>query len=478
MSFIEQHGLWTPQQAEAARAVEQRIQADGLETIRFSFPDQHGILRGKTLVASALGGAFSAGISVPSSLLMKDTAHRTVISIFSAQNSTGMTEVRGSADIIMVPDPTTFKILPWAHATGWMLCDLYFRDGRKVPFATRHICRDALSRLTDAGYAFMTGLEVEFHLTRLENPRLAPEDAGQPAIAPDVSLTHRGYNYLTELNYDQLEPILDILRKNIQGLGLGLHSMEIEFGPSQVEMVFKVAEGIQSADDMVLFRSAVKQVCRRHGYHASFMCRPRLPDVMSSGWHLHQSLKVLSSGANAFVPDNSAAPLSETGLFWLGGLLEHAAAATVFSTPTINGYKRYRPFSLAPDRAIWGMDNRGVMLRVISAQNDPASRIENRVGEPAANPYLYLASQVIVGLDGLARRTSPGTPADEPYGTPAPLLPTTLARAVEALEHSSVFRTAMGDGFINYLTEIKKSEIKRYELEVSEWEQREYFDMF
>lgn len=478
MSFIEQHGLWTQQQAEAAHAVAQRTQADKLETIRFSFPDQHGILRGKTLVASALGGAFSAGISVPSSLLMKDTAHRTVISIFSAHNSTGMTEVRGSADVIMVPDPTTFKVLPWAAQTGWMLCDLYFRDGRKVPFATRHICRDVLSRLADAGYAFMTGLEVEFHLTRLDNPRLAPEDAGQPAAPPDVSLTHRGYNYLTELNYDQLEPILDILRQNLQGLGLGLHSMEIEFGPSQVEMVFKVAEGIQSADDMVLFRSAVKQVCRRHGYHASFMCRPRLPDVMSSGWHLHQSLKVLSSGANAFVPDTPTAPLSDTGLFWLGGLLEHAAAATVFSTPTINGYKRYRPFSLAPDRAIWGMDNRGVMLRVISGQSDPASRIENRVGEPAANPYLYLASQVIVGLDGLARQTSPGIPTDEPYGAPAPLLPTTLARAVDALDHSSVFRATMGDAFINYLTEIKKSEIKRYELEVSEWEQREYFDMF
>lgn len=478
MSFIENHTLWTDRQKEAARDAEQQIRANGLETIRFSFPDQHGILRGKTLVASALGSAFSAGISLPSSLLMKDTAHRTVISIFSAQNSTGMTEMRGSADVIMVPDPTTFKILPWAPQTGWMLCDLYFRDGRKVPFATRHICRDALTRLEEAGYGFMTGLEVEFHLTRLDNPRLAAEDAGQPAVAPDVSLTHRGYNYLTELNYDQLAPILDILRTNIQALGLNLLSMEIEFGPSQVEMVFKVAEGMQPADDMVLFRSAVKQVCRRHGYHASFMCRPRLPDVMSSGWHLHQSLKTLSTGDNAFVPPDNTAPLSATGMHWLGGLLHNAAAAAVFSTPTINGYKRYRPFSLAPDRAIWGMDNRGVMLRVLSAPADPASRIENRVGEPAANPYLYLASQVIAGLDGLANQISPGIAADEPYGTPAPLLPTTLARAVDALEHSSVFRNAMGESFISYLTDIKKAEIKRYELEVSEWEQREYFDMF
>lgn len=478
MSFIERHGLWSARQTEAARDVEQQVKADSLETIRFSFPDQHGILRGKTLVVSALAGVFSAGISIPSSLLMKDTAHRTVISIFSAENTTGMMEVRGSADVIMVPDPTTFKILPWAPSTGWMLCDLYFRDGRKVPFSTRHIFQDALSRLADAGYGFMTGLEVEFHLTRLDNPHLAPTDAGQPATPPDVSLTHRGYNYLTELNYDQLEPILDILRKNIQSLDLALLSMEIEFGPSQVEMVFKVAEGIHSADDMVLFRSAVKQVCRRHGYHASFMCRPRLPDVMSSGWHLHQSLKDLATGKNVFIPDSNASALSETGMYWLGGLLDNASAAAVFSTPTINGYKRYRPFSLAPDRAIWGMDNRGVMLRVLAAPADQTSRIENRVGEPAANPYLYLASQVIAGMHGIANRIIPGLPADAPYETPAPLLPTTLARAVEALEHSNVFRNAMGDVFINYLIEIKKSEIKRYELEVSEWEQREYFDMF
>ena len=116
---------------------------------------------------------------------------------------------------------------------------------------------------------------------------------------------------------------------------------------------------------MVLFRSAVKQIARRHGYHATFMCRPKLPNVFASGWHLHQSIVSRASGENAFMAKDRGEALSPFGRAYLAGLLEHARASTVFTTPTINGYKRYRSYSLAPDRAIWGRDNRGVMIRVL-----------------------------------------------------------------------------------------------------------------
>src|SRR5262245_63338360 len=109
-----------------------------------------------------------------------------------------------------------------------------------------------------------------------------------------------------------------------------------------------------------------------------------------------------------------------------GGLLAHARATAAFTTPTINGYKRYRPYSLAPDRAIWARDNRGVMVRVIGQPGSPATRLENRVGEPAANPYLYVASQIYSGLDGIARRLDPVPSADTPYETHATLLPNNL----------------------------------------------------
>src|SRR5207302_10114102 len=114
---------------------------------------------------------------------------------------------------------------------------------------------------------------------------------------------------------------------------------------------------------------------------------------------------------------------------FLAGLLAHARAAAAFTTPTINGYKRYRSYTLAPDRAIWGRDNRGVMIRALGGAGDAATRLENRVGEPAANPYLYLASQIVTGLDGVERSLDPGPSADTPYETQMPLLPKTLEEA-------------------------------------------------
>ena len=120
-----------------------------------------------------------------------------------------------------------------------------------------------------------------------------------------------------------------------------------------------------------------------------------------------------------------------TGRHYLGGLLAHARAAAAFTTPTVNGYKRYRPYSLAPDRAIWARDNRGVMIRVMGQPGDAATHLENRVGEPAANPYLYLASQIYAGLDGIARKLDPGPSADTPYETAAPLLPNDLGEALD-----------------------------------------------
>ena len=202
---------------------------------------------------------------------------------------------------------------------------------------------------------------------------------------------------------------------------------------------------------MVLFRSAVKQIARRHGYHATFMCRPKLPNVFASGWHLHQSLVSRASGENAFMSKDGGEVLSPFGRHYLAGLLQHARASAVFTTPTINGYKRYRSYSLAPDRAIWGRDNRGVMIRVLGGANDPATRLENRIGEPAANPYLYMASQILSGLDGVDRTLDPGPSADTPYETKANLLPKTLREAVSALQGRSVLSRGAGRGVCRLL---------------------------
>jgi glutamine synthetase len=170
-------------------------------------------------------------------------------------------------------------------------------------------------------------------------------------------------------------------------------------------------------------------------------------------------------------------------------LLQHAVACAAFATPTVNGYRRFRPNSLAPDRATWCYDHRGVMLRVLGGRDDPATRLENRVGEPAANPYLYVLSQIIAGLDGMEKKLDPGPADEEPYAADRPRLPKNLSAALDALEHDSLFRTQLGDIFIDYFVKLKRNEVGRFAAwlkeqgvpdagEPTEWEQNEDFDFF
>jgi glutamine synthetase len=459
----------------AAQALKE-IDAHDLKAVRFSFADQHGVLRGKTLAATQAKEALERGVTVTSTLLLKDTSHKTVYPAFTPGGGMGMPELQGAADVLMIPDASTFRILPWAPDTGWFLCDLAFQDGRPVPLSTRSLLKNALQQLNSKGYNLVCGLEVEFHVFRIVDERLAPEDAGQPGTPPEVQLLTTGYQYLTEQRYDQIDPVVELLRKNLASLGLPLRSYEVEFGPSQFELTLGPQPAMECADAMMLLRSAVKQVARRHGYHATFMCRPKLPNVMSSGWHLHQSLQDASTRRNSFASEKEG--LSETGKRYLAGLLAHARGACAFSTPTLNGYKRYRPYSLAPDRVVWGQENRGALLRVVSTPGNPGTRIENRIGEPAANPYLYIASQVYSGLDGLSARLPLPPSADTPYEAKADLLPRTLSEALECLRSDEVLCAGFGRSFVDYFCRIKQAEIDRFNLEVSDWEHREYFDLF
>src|SRR5579863_1745682 len=433
-TFVDRHGLWTDAQARQANAVAQAIKRNKLELVRFSFADQHGVLRGKTVIAADAPAMLAGGVSMTTTLLAKDTAHKTAYPVFTPGGGFDMAEMQGAGDFVMVADPATFQVLPWAPNTGWFLCDMFFPNGKPVPFSTRQILRDALSQLKTAGFDYLAGLEVEFHLFKLENPRLTPEDATWPPRAPEVSLLNQGYQYLTESRFDQFDAALEPIRRGITALGMPLRSVEVELGPSQCEFTFRPQVGLDAADTMILFRAATKQIARRRGLLASFMCRPAQPNLFSSGWHLHQSL-IDKKGINAFV-GNARAGLSALGLNYLGGLLTHAQAAAAFTTPTVNGYKRYRAYTLAPDRAIWARDNRGVMVRVIGQPGDPSTHLENRVGEPAANPYLYMASQIYAGLDGIAHKRNPGPSADTPYEAKAQALPKNLGEAVAALRSS------------------------------------------
>ena len=461
--FVARHRLWTETQTQAAAEVAERIAKLGV--VRFGFSDAHGVVRGKTLVATEAAGALRSGVTCTLTMLLKDLSGRTAFPIFQRGGD-------GAGDMVLVADPTTFRVLPWAPHSGWILCDLYRTDGSPHPFSTRAVLRGMLARLGERGLAWRAGLEVEFHLLKCADAISATDHIAMPGPPPRVTPLNHGYQYLTELRYDAIEPLMEMLRANLQGLGLPLRSLEIEFGPSQVEATFGATTGMEPADLMLLFRSATKQIFARAGYLASFMCRPQLPHTASSGWHLHHSIEDSATGCNLFP---HADGLSKLARGWLGGLLRHAAAATAFSTPTINGYKRYMPNSMAPDHVVWAYDNRAAMVRVVGQPGDPATRLENRVGEPAANPYLYMASQIAAGLDGIATGADPGPSADTPYSADAPTLPKTLMDAIAALRDDACFRSAFGDRFVDYFVHLKEFEIGRFLSAVTDWEHREYF---
>ncbi|MBB2975349.1 glutamine synthetase [Microbacterium endophyticum] len=479
--FIGRHELWSEAQYAAAGQMRRVMDELGIEMVRFSFVDQHGILRGKTLARAAVATALRSGVTAPSSLLLKDTSGQSVFSVFSEETGVGVTGFSGAGDIVLVPDPETFRVLPWTERTAWVLCSLRFPDGSPVPFCTRTILHNELDALAARGFGMTVGAELEFHVFRDAGEELTPAHVGAPGRPGNVVEAHpttRGAQLLHEEGLDELQPLVDALYRGLTLLDLPLRSIELEFGPSQLEITMEAGDAARIADAIVLCRSAVRRICAANGYHATFMSRPQGAEGASTGWHLHQSLYELATGAHAFVPDAAGTTLSLTASAYLGGLLAHAAAAASFTTPTVNGYKRYQPFSLAPDRIAWGIDNKGAMIRAVGGAGDPATRLENRSGEPAANPYLYIASQIISGLDGMERGLIPPAPTTDPYMTDATPLPASLSEAVDALVVDDVFRAALGDTVVDWYATIKRAEYARYMRHVSDWEQREYFGIF
>ncbi len=474
--FIARHQLWSPEQQDAATRIRREIEEKGLRQVRIAWCDQHGILRGKTLEIPHFLSVLRQGKDFQTATLIFDTTNNPVVPPFGA-SALGDPRMTGLPDGVLVPDPLTFRVLPWLTGTGWILSEMHYRSGERVPFDTRGVLKDQLGRLAEEGFEYVAGIEMEFYLTKLEDPMLSFEDCGYPPTPPRVSAVGHGFQYLTESRGDEIEPILSILRDNLVELGLPLSTIEDEWGPGQTEFTFEPLTGSATADAAVLARTAIKQLARRNGYHATFMARPALPNAFSSGWHLHQSLRS-DTLANAFAGTTGEELLSQTGLNFMGGLLQHALACSVLTTPTINGYKRYRPDSFAPDRVAWAEENRGAMVRVAGGRGDGNTHLENRIGDPAANPYLYLASQIAAGRDGLKRKLDPGASADEPYLTDAVSLPATLEQAVGHFSESTLLRAEFGEAFVDYLAMIKRHEVARFNAAVTDWEHREYFEVY
>lgn len=445
-----------------------QVKSTGIETVRLCFVDQHGILRGKTIVADALKGAFKDGIGAPSTLLLKDTAHRTVFPVWGTPEQTPFA---GASDIIMQPDPARFFPLPWAPHSAILLCDVTQTDGTPIAFCSGEVLRYAIDQLSAAGYAATFGLEVEFQVFQRIDDALGHHEATIPSAPIKTQNLTQGHQFLTETRYSEAEPLLDDLRRMAEALGFEPRSMEIEMGPSQFEFTFAPSDPATQADRFVLFRTMVRELCHARGLHASFMAKPGLPNAAANGWHIHQSLQD-QSGENLFRGD----AVSDIAGGWIAGLLSHAPGACLMTNPSVNSYKRFTPFQLAPNAVLWGRDNRGAMVRAL-LNDTSAARIENRVPDTMANPFFAFAAQILSGLDGIKRGLKPPAPSENPYDPKAERLPETLGQAIAAFEACPLWQSTLGASFVQYLATLKRAEWDRYRTAVSQWEHQEYFGL-
>ena len=245
---MARYGLAGPERPYGVDEVAARIRELGLRTVRLAVVDQHGVPRGKMMSPEAAIAAMSDGLDFSGAIYSLDTGNQVFVPAFARGGGFGIAEFTGFPDVVLVPDPGTFRVLPWADRTGWMLCDVYFGNGQPVPLAGRGLLRRVLAELGEAGYDYLAGLEVEFSIVIRSPEQLAPENAGFTPPPPPVSVFERGYQFLSEVRLDSMGETLEAIRDALSDIGLPPRSLEDEWGPGQLEFSFAPMAGLDAAD--------------------------------------------------------------------------------------------------------------------------------------------------------------------------------------------------------------------------------------
>ena len=379
-------------------------------------------------------------------------------------------------DYMAVGDPSTLTLVPWMPGYARIVCEGHMR-GEPWHYDPRVVLRKQTERLKERGWTLYTGLEPEFFLLSQENGSLGPADATDDLEKPCYDFKglsrQRGF----------LERITDVLGK----VGLNVYQIDHEDANGQFEINFFHEDCVSSADNITFFRMAAVEIAREGGMICSFMPKP-FSNRTGNSMHIHHSIND-DGGANLFMDedDPKGLGLSKLAYQFLGGLMAHAPALTALAAPSVNSYKRLvvgRSLSgatWAPAHISYGPDNRSAMVRV------PFGRLELRLSDSGANPYLVTAALIAAGLDGVERDLDPGEPrtenlyalSGEELGVKGiDLLPHTLNQACDALEADDVICDALGRDFAREFIEIKRQEWDNYNRHVSDWEVERYLEFW
>ena len=398
------------------------------------------------------------------------------------------------SDMILRPDPKTFQVLPWTHKdtaldgqtlgqpTARLICDVNTPDNRPFEGDPRAILKREMARAKEKGFIFNTGPELEFFLFKVKDGR------------PSVCIDDFG-GYFELLSTQKLQVINEIVYY-LNLMDFDVEAYHHEVAPSQYEVNPRFCEALLSADKVQMIKYVVKTIAARHGLYATFMPKP-LHGVCGSGMHVNQSLFTLD-GENAFYDPNGKWELSETALYYLSGLLNHAREFCAIQASWVNSYKRLVVGYEAPVYVAWASMNRSALLR-IPAGRGKSTRIEMRNPDPAGNPYLQFAVMLAAGLKGMEEHQAPPEPVEKGLEQPAapPLrlrlpepivgniyklsqkerdakgiksLPSNLGEALYHMEKSEFMWKTLGSNLMNHFLTVKKKEYDEYRTQVTEWE--------
>jgi len=393
--------------------------------------------------------------------------------MFDGSSIEGFVRIEES-DMLLKPDLTTFRILPYDDEGGRiarLLCDIYTPDEQPFAGCPRLTLKRQLDRAGKLGFSMMAGCEAEFFLFEQ-----SPE--GWP-----TTVTHDSAAYFDLGPVDKGEEIRRVIIEQLVEMGFEVEAAHHEVATGQHEIDFRYADALATADNLATFKFVVRNVANRHGFLASFMPKP-IEGVNGSGMHTHQSL--FRGKQNAFFDPKAKFQLSSTALGYVEGLLQHARGFCAITNPLINSYKRLVPGYEAPVNVAWSMRNRSPLIR-IPDRRGLGTRCEVRMPDPSCNPYLALTVQLAAGLDGIERKLKAREPVNRNIFTMSyrdrrkyriDELPRDLHEALELFEKDGVIKAALGEHLTERFLEAKRNEILQYNRHVSRWEIDNYLGRY
>jgi glutamine synthetase len=453
MAMIESRARATSD-PEARQAVLKRVAEEKVEYVLFWFTDLEGHLKSFAITLSELEGALDDGMG------------------FDGSSITGFNAIEES-DMVAIPDPSTFRILPQADGeprVGRMICDVVKPDGEPYEGDPRHVLRRALERMKQMGFdTFNVGPELEYFLFKDSSGTETLDEGGYFAMT--------ALDAANDLRYETI--------KALEAMDIPIEYHHHEVAPSQHEIDMRYAPALEMADNTLTYRLIVKETAAKHGCYATFMPKPLFGEN-GSGMHTHMSL--FTNGRNQFFSQDESYHLSPAGKQFIAGLLKHAREISAVFAQWVNSYKRLVPGYEAPVYVAWSQRNRSALVRIplYKPGSEQGTRAELRCPDPACNPYLTFAALLHAGLEGIARGYELAPPmetnlyhlsAEERAERGIVSLPETLGEAIDEFSKSDLMRRAFGDHIFNAYVKLKRAEWDDYRVQLTEWEKERYLSV-